>query len=614
MILEKELDFKDDTEILNEFKLKLSDNNSLNPEELDVFNNTLRNLNKNTNVQDYIEKNDRLKRILSNTSEFVLSEKSLYEFIPEIHSFKEELENLKNEKFEIEKSLHELSDRKTEVEQDLTDKKEEVQRLNLEREDLNKVKEAELLKIKSDLESDINSLRKEKNELSENINRETSVKSKRLDEIKAEIKIRQRDAQELKDLVDKLKDENLQTQKDANRQLFEMFKHKKHFDFLSGRDLSEFEEKGEESFKEYIGNSFDKYIDFRNEVHNLLIKKGRTHFDTHFIDNLLISIHQNNITIFAGLPGVGKTSLARILSEILTDKERIREVSVNRGWNSQNDFIGFQNPLTNKFHSSNTGVYDLIKQLDSEIYNGNSFEAPMAYIILDEANLSPLEHYWSIFYNQTDKVADENSYIELNLGESEKLRYPNNLRFIATINYDQTTEILSPRIIDRSNIIHIPSNTNSINEITSEEITSLKISYANCIDFFNLLDFQKTKMTIDFPVKIDTIFKKIKEVFKTMNLVISPRVEISIKRYCFTAREWMREESRPLDYCVAQRLLPMVNLQGENVKGKLNNLLEIFDEHDFKISKRILKEIIKIGESDGIYEGSFNYFFALNNA
>ena len=62
-------------------------------------------------------------------------------------------------------------------------------------------------------------------------------------------------------------------------------------------------------------NKNDKEL--KNEIVEILSKNNRK-FDSHFIDNILISIHQNTLTLFAGLPGTGKTSLVRLLMNILS--------------------------------------------------------------------------------------------------------------------------------------------------------------------------------------------------------------------------------------------------------------------------------------------------------
>ena len=184
--------------------------------------------------------------------------------------------------------------------------------------------------------------------------------------------------------------ENKHAQRDAQQELVNLFKHKKYFDFLSGRNLSLYEETQQRTFTDFsITDAFDTYAAFRDKIKEILSKNGRA-FETHFIDNLLIAIHQNTLTILAGLPGTGKTSLARLLTQILAPQERVTEVSVSRGWSSPKDLIGFQNPLTDKFHSAPTGVYELLEQLNYEVEQHSFFSAPLAFIILDEANLSTI--------------------------------------------------------------------------------------------------------------------------------------------------------------------------------------------------------------------------------
>jgi len=60
----------------------------------------------------------------------------------------------------------------------------------------------------------------------------------------------------------------------------------------------------------------------------------------------------------------------------------------------------------------------------------------MAYVLLDEANLSPIEHYWSTFMGMTDGRRND-----LHLGDTV-VRIPDHLRFVATINYDRTKFLL----------------------------------------------------------------------------------------------------------------------------------------------------------------------------
>ena len=610
------IDFKDDTEIIKEFKYVLSENSeAFDKQKIESLLNILSQTSKIKSIEKYLSENKRIAEILKNTENIIISNKELAILIPEINNIKSEIERLQNDEFELKNNLEKSLTRKDEIQQDILQKQEKLDLLNSELENLSKTKEEELLKIKSGLENEILTLQDEKKNLENNIKNETESKSKELVSLKENLEELKKAEEDLKYSVDKLKVENQETQRDSLKGLIDLFKNKKYFDFFSGRDLSEYDKKEEREFYDFsVVDTYSDYIKYRTELISILNKSGRN-FETHFIDNLLISIHQNTLTVLAGLPGTGKTSLARLLTKILSPKERISEVSVSRGWSSQKDLIGFQNPLTNKFHSAPTGIYELLSQLDYESKNKKYLESPMAYIILDEANLSPIEHYWSTFYNLTDSTAKQTNLLSISLGNNLNLEFANNLRFIATINYDQTTENLSRRVFDRANIIQIPANSFNIDTVSVEEIEKLNISYQKCIEFFNLFDFQDEKQNIELSDELNVIFNDIKKRFKTLRIPISPRVEIAIKQYCTVAKNWMKKEaSRPLDYCVAQRLLPMINLQGDSAKKNLEELLNIFEKNDLKKSHEVLRKIIETGNEDSIFEGNYNYFLTLTYA
>lgn len=611
----KSLEFKADKELLNEFKILISNNSTeINVEEISKLINLISKVSNIKSVDNFINNNKRIKQLLSNTSETLDSNKELGEFIPEIKSIQDEIEKLKSDEYEIKNSLEKLTEKKENIQSDFEEKLAEIEKIKIELNNLNKTKEEELKKIQSDLNDEINRLNELKTNLDESIKIETELKSKELQELNEEISVLKTESSDLKYTVDELKLENQRVQRDAQVELINLFKNKKYFDFLSGRDLSEFENSHSKKFIDCsIENKINDYNSLKENIINILNKNGRS-FETHFIDNLLLSIHQNTLTIFAGLPGTGKTSLGRILTRILSPKNRICEISVNRGWTSQKDFIGFQNPISNKFHSASTGMYELLSQLNDEITNNTYHKSPLAYVLLDEANLSPIEHYWSTFYNLTDSIATENNYLTISLGNNLNVQNANNLRFIATINYDQTTENLSPRVIDRANIIQIPHVNFSVNELTNYEVENIELTFEKCREIFNLMDFESEMINFELGDDLKNVFSKIKRTFNELRLPISPRVEIAIKRYCSSAKFIMKETSRPLDYCVAQRLLPMINLQGDKAKNSLETLMKIFEENDLTKSKSILSKILDVGNEDSIYEGNYNYFMTLSHA
>ncbi|MCD8423563.1 ATP-binding protein [Tenacibaculum finnmarkense] len=610
------IDFISDIDLIKKFKNDVLEKpNDFKIEEINKIFNDLKKVIGLESIENILNNNTRLEKILKNSEEVLISKKHLASILPDISKIKTEIEEIKEEKFKVEKELRTKIIEKDNILTDIEEKK--YQKIHLEEElkTQREAKEEQLSKENIKLEEDIGKLKSKKVTLEKDIEDETKKRSDELSEIKVRKKILDEDVRDLQHTVNQLKDENKKAQNNSLEQLMELFKHKKHFDFLSGRDISSFEEKTKKTYSDFTvkENLFEDYETFRNQLSEILKNNGR-HLEKHFIDNLLISVHQNTLTILAGLPGTGKTTLSRMLSQILAPKERVKEISINRGWSSQKDLIGFSNPLNNKFHSSPTGMYDLLKQLNYESENETYLDCPMSYIILDEANLSPIEHYWSAFYNLTDSLANKDSLLKIELSQSEIIEYANNIRFIATINHDQTTESLSPRVIDRSNIIQIKPNSLSINEISNNKIECLNLSYHNIKKFFQLLDFNETTRVFDFNEEIRDIYKKVNEIFKNdLKIFISPRVETNIKRYCNVAQNLMREKSKPIDYCISQRLLPMINVYGDKFKQPLEKLLIEFQNNDLTISAEILNKIISYGNDNEIYEGHFNYFLTLSN-
>ncbi|WP_051085650.1 hypothetical protein [Desulfobacter curvatus] len=455
----------------------------------------------------------------------------------------------------------------------------------------------------------------------------------------AEMRILQRQETELKDIMAGLRNEFVSTQRDSNEKLKELIKAKTHFDFISGR---EFGNKHKEEAKISLAPDRSTYFDQEHELTsndgtqyisiermmlekiNKKLKDSGRDFTSAFIANVLISIHQNTFTIFAGLPGTGKTSLARLLSKILVKEPKKRvEISVAKGWTSQKDFIGFYNPLSQSFCPTDPNMYQLLRVANQEYQEKIFKDSALGYVILDEANLSPVEHYWSSFYNLTDSVADTNNPLLINLGGDYSINYTNNIRFIGTINSDQTTEELSPRVIDRVNIIRIPQSSNPISfsadNIEPSVIGNIGLTYKDAIKMFKLKDFNEdygddieSFLRRETYEDIQTKYIKLKNIFKKLNINVSHRIDRAFIHYCMSAFSFMTPY-KALDYFIAQRILPKIDGQGDQYR---ENLQELNHEIDGIFSKQrmddnescsILNKIIQHGSDEGVYN-NYNYF------
>lgn len=350
-------------------------------------------------------------------------------------------------------------------------------------------------------------------------------------------------------------------------------------------------------------------IDKQLLVIDSLLSKMKEHDKSRIIQpldlvNLLICTQQSFVTFLAGLPGVGKTSLSRLFIDGQGVSIRFKEVSVSRGWTSQKDLIGFFNPLANRFQPSQTGLYEFFHALNEESKKKHKDNA-MAYILLDEANLSPIEHYWATFMGMTDS----NKNMELKLGQ-DSIKIPKYLRFLATINYDSTTEPLSPRVIDRAPIIILDNsyNDSEFKNSFEESISELPLSS-------NILDelFGNTSTNLQLDETEESVFNSIINELKSTTkdsgrpIHISARKENSIRQYCSQARAVMRHlniidednsDLIALDFAVLQFLLPQIRGNGVKFKSRLVALLNVLNENKLRRSENYLDKMIKYGEDE----------------
>lgn len=384
-----------------------------------------------------------------------------------------------------------------------------------------------------------------------------------------------------------------------------------------------------ENCLDVLGTLASKEMDFEDFPAYLVKTVGlaRPDYDENTILNIAICMSQGFLTVFSGEPGCGKTSMCHIMAQALgltgisalasdsyegaCDLNRYVQISVERGWTSKRDFIGYFNPLSKNFDKTNSKMYDALKLLDLE-KERNQSHFPML-VLLDEANLSPMEYYWADFMNVCDDL-DENSGI--NLGEENYFSIPETLHFLATINNDHTTEMLSPRLIDRSWVIKLPSNSGvssfylegkggfggNQRTIPTEELRLVPWETVKKAFVPSTLDLST------FSEKGAEVLEQLRGMFQTMRLAISPRTELAMMRYLGVATRFMTRGSLgeevslvALDFAVAQRLLPKIVGSGEEFRSELVHLSDFCKENELGHCAKVLDDMIRQGDKQMKY-------------
>ncbi len=160
--------------------------------------------------------------------------------------------------------------------------------------------------------------------------------------------------------------------------------------------------------------------------------------------NVLLALQTRPFVIFSGRSGTGKTTLAYIIA-LLFGWPHYR-VAVSPAWADPSDLLGFVSPLS---HERVGGALEnVLRSSDDD-----------ALLCLDEFNVAKVEHYFADFISAM--TGDPKGSLwgplpnleQLSVRKDEVLHVPKRLRVIATMNFDDSVQSITPRVLDRANVM-----------------------------------------------------------------------------------------------------------------------------------------------------------------
>lgn len=183
--------------------------------------------------------------------------------------------------------------------------------------------------------------------------------------------------------------------------------------------------------------------------------------------NLHTALKCNSLVILSGLSGTGKSAIVDIYASALganrtddSEESRLLFIPVRPSWNDDSDLIGYVDLVNMEYHAADSGFVDFLVRAQKEENKDKLF-----LVCFDEMNLARTEYYFSQFLSLMERPEDQRELKLYDKKYSEKLKnaseYPykikigNNIRFIGTVNVDETTHHFSDKVLDRANIIQL---------------------------------------------------------------------------------------------------------------------------------------------------------------
>lgn len=177
------------------------------------------------------------------------------------------------------------------------------------------------------------------------------------------------------------------------------------------------------------------------------------------------------LVVLAGISGTGKSLLPELYAHAIG--MNFLQVAVQPRWDSPQDMLGFYNYMEGRFKA--TELSRLLWQSDP-FNNENAQQRAMNLVLLDEMNLARVEYYFSDMLSKLEvrrgldpKTQPEErkaAEIVIDCGYSKEVASTRrifvgkNTLFVGTMNEDESTQSLSDKVVDRSNIIRFgrPAN------------------------------------------------------------------------------------------------------------------------------------------------------------
>ncbi len=342
------------------------------------------------------------------------------------------------------------------------------------------------------------------------------------------------------------------------------------------------------------------------------------------INRFVASLLTKPFVILCGLSGSGKTKLAQAFARwICKERNQFTIVPVGSDWTNREPLLGYPNALNKEeYVKPDSGVLDIIL---------HAIDHPMTphFIILDEMNLSHVERYFADFLSSMESNEPIPLYSGGSRGEvPANIILPKNVFVIGTVNIDETTNMFSPKVLDRANTIEFRLSEVEMQSFLSKpakvNLTEIDGRGTNLSTVF--LELAAAKSEIESSSELNETLLNFFEPLKACGAEFGYRTAYEIHRliYFLSLLSPNLNEAEKIDAALLQKLLPKVH----GSRRKLTDILltlgrfciaetvsdiekEIFSNHQFDFSDpRVVKYPLSLEKIGRMYRSLIHNGFA----
>ncbi|WRB90746.1 restriction endonuclease [Helicobacter pylori] len=220
-------------------------------------------------------------------------------------------------------------------------------------------------------------------------------------------------------------------------------------------------EKRQKNIKEQIAKTNPKVLGAPSNVTEELaflerIEKGMQEFNVFYPKRLLYMFHTalksaslSPLSVLSGVSGTGKSELSKLYAHF--GGLNFLSIAVQPTWDSPESLMGYFNAIENKFDATEF-LHFFIQTTLSKNEEPYGLKEAMNIVLLDKMNLAHIELYFAEFLSKLEvkRSKETNISIKLGTGLTWELPLGDNLLFVGTMNEDESTKMLSDKVLDRA--------------------------------------------------------------------------------------------------------------------------------------------------------------------
>lgn len=211
----------------------------------------------------------------------------------------------------------------------------------------------------------------------------------------------------------------------------------------------------DEKYANYVAPNFKETISLDKiceQFRNYAASKMGLYYTIDLIRLFISSFASNRLIILQGISGTGKTSLVYAFGYFIKNESVI--ASVQPSWRDSTEIFGYFNEFTKRFNET-----EVLTKMYEAKYSNSIF-----LTVLDEMNISRVEYYFAEMLSILELPSENEWIIDLvpnawdsdpKLIENGRMKIPNNMWYVGTINNDDSTFMITDKVYDRAMPINI---------------------------------------------------------------------------------------------------------------------------------------------------------------